>query len=94
MSAPFIEPVKHCTTPAEMRAELSRLRRYNYLIEQCLRSAEHSGLSAEDKYSVLAYALAGVLFATQERLSEAMHAVPPLPTCIVLTDCADLEGRN
>lgn len=43
------------STPTEMRAEISRLSRNDRMVRSILQSAEYSGQSAEDKYTMLAY---------------------------------------
>ena len=50
-----IEQLKEVKTPEEMRAELFRLSHYDALVRQTLDFANYSGMSAEDKYTVLAY---------------------------------------
>ena len=49
------EQVKKAETPEEMRAELFRLRHYDGLVRRVMDMADYGGLSAEDKYTILAY---------------------------------------
>lgn len=50
----FEEP-REAVTPAEMRAEIFRLRYNNATIHNVMTAADHQGLSAEDRYTMLAY---------------------------------------
>jgi vacuolar-type H+-ATPase catalytic subunit A/Vma1 len=49
------EELREVNTPAEMRAELFRIRRENALANQVMMLADRDGLSAEDRYTLLAY---------------------------------------
>lgn len=51
------EPVRDATTPNEMRAEIMRLswNNRNPLVRQVMDAADYNGLSAEDRYTLLAY---------------------------------------
>lgn len=51
----LIEEVRDATTPAEMRAEIFRLQHYDALVRGVMNSANYTGMSAEDRYTVLAY---------------------------------------
>jgi hypothetical protein len=51
----MFEQVKDATTPAEMRAELHRLSYHDPLVNSVFSFADYSGLSAEDRYTMLAY---------------------------------------
>ena len=42
-------------TPEQMRAELFRLRHYDSLVRAVMDAADYSGMSSEDKYTMLAY---------------------------------------
>lgn len=105
---PSREPVKFCTTPAEMRAEMYRMRRHDPALDHLLRGAEFRGMSAEDTYSIVAYALLGALRDTQQRLRntqqrlfEHINTTPGAVPVRTLKfdprgpgDQFDLEGRN
>lgn len=49
------EQVKEVTTPEEMRAEIFRLQHYDALVRNVMEAANYGGLSAEDRYTILAY---------------------------------------
>lgn len=68
-----IEQMKEAASPEEMRAEISRLRRYDPMVCNVMDMADYRGLSAEDRYTVLAYhALRMLLAAHQRALDDAM----------------------
>lgn len=50
-----VEQVRDVGTPSEMRAEIFRLRRENPLVRSVMDMADYNGLSAEDRYTVIAY---------------------------------------
>ena len=50
-----VEQVREATTPEEMRAEIFRLRREAPLVRSVMDMADFNGLSAEDRYTALAY---------------------------------------
>ncbi len=50
-----IEQVKKVITPDEMRAELFRLSHHDPLVRSVMQSADYNGMSAEDRYTILAY---------------------------------------
>lgn len=47
--------VKDATTTEEMRAELYRLRHFDPLVRAVFDAADYAGMSAEDRYTMLAY---------------------------------------
>lgn len=51
----MIEQVKDATTPAEMRAEIYRLRHYKPMVSMVIDMADYNGLSAEYRFTILAY---------------------------------------
>lgn len=51
----MIEQVKKAETVEEMRAELFRLSHCDPLVRHVMQMADYSGLSAEDRYTILAY---------------------------------------
>jgi hypothetical protein len=51
----MIEQMKDATTPAEMRAEIYRHRQYDHMVRRVIDIADYDGLSAEDRYTILAY---------------------------------------
>lgn len=50
-----IEVPKETTSPADMRAEIFRLRRELPVVRAVMDTADFNGLSAEDRYTMLAY---------------------------------------
>lgn len=50
-----IEEVREATSPSEMRAEINRLRYYDPIARATMDAADYYGLSAEDRYTTLAY---------------------------------------
>ena len=52
-----IEQVKEAETPEQMRSEIFRLGDYDPLIRHVTHLANYNGLSAEDKYTMLAYVM-------------------------------------
>ena len=75
-----IEQMKEVSTPEEMRGEIFRLRRHDPMVRQVMDMADYRGLSAEDRYTALAYyALRTLLAAHQRALDDAMtRPIPPL----------------
>lgn len=68
-----IEQLKDVETLEEMRAEISRLRRHDPMVCRVMDMADYRGLSAEDRYTALAYyALRTLLAAHQRALDDAM----------------------
>lgn len=77
-----IEQLKEAATVEEMRAEIFRLRHHDYLLRNAMDAADYKGMSAEDRYTILAY------YALRERakllatvLDDAM--LRPAPPMIV-----------
>lgn len=50
-----IKPLDEATTPEEMRAALFKMSYDDSLVGQVFMHANRSGLSAEDRYTMLAY---------------------------------------
>ena len=50
-----IELPKEATSPADMRAEIFRLRRDLPPVRAVMDTADYNGMSAEDRYTMLAY---------------------------------------
>ena len=50
-----IELPKEAATPADLRAEIFRLRRELPVVRAVMDTADFNGLSAEDRYTMLAY---------------------------------------
>lgn len=50
-----IEQVKEVKSVESMRAEIFRLRHYDMMIREIMDLADYTGLSAEDRYTMLAY---------------------------------------
>jgi hypothetical protein len=70
------ENPKKADTPAEMRAEIARLRRENALIHNAMTAADVAGFSAEDCYTFLAYHALVALVRTQEAYHDHMMRTP------------------
>lgn len=51
----MIEQVKDAATPEQMRAEIFRLQHYDHLVKSVMDTANYNGMSAEDRYTMLAY---------------------------------------
>jgi hypothetical protein len=51
----IVEQVMAAETPEQMRSELFRLRHYDALVRSVMDAADYSGMSSEDKYTMLAY---------------------------------------
>ena len=74
-----IEQVRDANTFEEMRAEIARLRRYDALVRQATDAADYKGLSAEDRYTMLAYcALKAKCFAQAQIYEYALTTVQPM----------------
>lgn len=50
-----IEQVREATTPAEMRSEIARLARQEVMVRRVMDASDYTGLSSEDRYTMLAY---------------------------------------
>jgi len=70
------EQVREATTPSEMRAEIVRLSRYNNIVRATMNCADYTGLSAEDRYTMLAYHALAALAQTQRALHEYVLTTP------------------
>lgn len=77
----WIAEVRDATTPQEMRAELFRLRFDDPLVRACLDAGDYSGMSAEDKYTVLAYNAVKQKCHLQRVIADYM-AITPMPPFI------------
>ena len=72
----IIEQVRDAATPEEMRAEIFRLQHYDALVRSVMDSSNYTGMSAEDRYTVLAYhALRGKNYA-QSQILEFVNTSP------------------
>lgn len=68
----LIEQMKDAATPEEMRAEIQRMRRYDPLACGAMELADREGMTAEDRYTVLAYhALRALIDARQRAINNA-----------------------
>lgn len=76
----MIEKVKEATTPDEIRSEIFRLRRNDPMVRAVMDMADYKGMSAEDRYAVLAYyALRERAVLKQTVLDDAlMRPMPPI----------------
>lgn len=50
-----IDKVQEANTAEEMRAEILRLRRHIPMVRQVMDLADYKGVSAEDRFTILAY---------------------------------------
>ena len=74
------KPEQDCETDLNaMRKAIEHGRRDSALIAQCLRQAEHVGLSGEDKYVLLAFHALRMLEDTHQRLSRYVALSPMVP---------------
>lgn len=51
----YPEQIKDADTVEEMRVEIFRLRQYDPLVRNVMDRADYTGLSGEDRYTILAY---------------------------------------
>jgi hypothetical protein len=87
-----IEQVREATTPSEMRIEISRLRRSDSLVRGVMDSADYTGMSAEDRFTMLSYHALCALAKHKKVLHDyvLMTPSPPLVTCRI----DNQEGRQ
>lgn len=76
MGLPPHDDITKPPTFDEMRAAIEKGRRDSALIAQCLRQAEHMGLSGEDKYVMLAYQALIQLGSTHQQLMRVVSLTP------------------
>lgn len=88
-----IEQVREATTPSDMRAEIARMSRSNYLVRLVWDSADYTGLSAEDRYTMLAYHAMAALAKTQKAMHEYVLTTPG-PHFVTPNANAKVCGRN
>lgn len=69
-----IEQVREADKPDAMRAELFRLSQYCPLIRNTMQMADYSGLSAEDRYTTMAYHALKALMVLQQQTLTAHEA--------------------
>lgn len=76
----FSERINKCATPEEMRAELFRLRYHDPIVRSCWDAADYTGMSAEDKYTLMAYHLIDAYYRVGRiALDQTMlNPMPPL----------------
>lgn len=74
-----IEQLREAKTPEEMRAEIHRLarERSSALIRSVMDCADFNGLSAEDRYTMLAYHALRDLAHSQKLAHELLVVTPP-----------------
>ena len=70
------EHPRKADTPADMRAEIARLRRENAIVHNAMTAADVAGFSGEDRYTFLAYHALVALVNTQEAYHEHMMRTP------------------
>lgn len=77
-----IEKVKDANTVEEMRAEISRLRYHDNIIHTVMDLADYKGLSAEDRFTILAYHLVKQNAELREMVID-YHMSRPMPMVIM-----------
>jgi len=88
-----IEQVREANSPEEMRAEISRLRREGVLVRSVMDMADYRGLSAEDRFTVLAYYALKDLAVAQKTILEHVLITPnPFFTAAQSTTTVGREG--
>ncbi len=86
-----IEQVREAVTPSEMRAEIVRLARHSPLVRSTMDCADCTGLSAEDRYTMLAYHALAALAQTQKSMHDYVVTTPG-PHFMLLRE-NDTEGK-
>ncbi|MDP3139856.1 MAG: hypothetical protein Q8N17_26405 [Burkholderiaceae bacterium] len=71
-----LEQVRDANTPEEMRAEIARLRRESVIVKNTMDCADYTGLSSEDRYTMLAYHALAALARTQKVLNDYVVTMP------------------
>ena len=75
------EQVKAANTPDEMRVELFRLRHYSPMVGNIANACDGSGLSGEDRYTMIAYhSLKELQYLKQFVLDDAIFQMSPSVT--------------
>jgi hypothetical protein len=77
-----IEQLKEAATPEEMRAEICRLRRYDPMVQKVMDMADYRGLSAEDRYVILAYHALGERARSQQMVLDNAMTRPVHPLIV------------
>jgi hypothetical protein len=74
------EKVNDANTAEEMRAEILRLRHYNPIVRMLMDMADYKGVSAEDRFTILAYNVLKQNATLQELVLKcnATRAMPPM----------------
>jgi hypothetical protein len=72
----WLEPVREAFTPSEMRTELVRLRRNSPIVQKVMDSADYTGLSSEDRYTMLAYYAMKALVQAQQQVYDYVVTTP------------------
>lgn len=70
------EKPRKADTPADMRAEIARLRRESALVNNAMAAADVTGFSGEDRYTFLAYHALVALASTQEAYHDHLMLTP------------------
>lgn len=55
MDIKYVEQLREAHTPNDMRAELFRVSREDSLVRSVFQMADYNGMSAEDRFTILAY---------------------------------------
>ena len=85
-----IEQLREANTPEEMRAEIHRLSRdrLSVIVRATMDCADFYGMSAEDRYTMLAYQALRDL-AQYQKVTLEQLALTPTPHLIVATPPGD-----
>ncbi|MBT9493883.1 MAG: hypothetical protein IV107_16410 [Paucibacter sp.] len=65
-----VEQVREARTPAEMRAEIARIKRQIYLVCASMDAADYAGMAGEDRYTMLAYHALAALQKSEKAMRE------------------------
>jgi len=78
MDQMHIEQLREASTPEEMRAEIHRISRdrSSVIVRAVMDSADYNGLSAEDRYTMLAYHALRDLARSQKVVLEHLLLTP------------------
>ena len=72
----LIKQLKDVITPEEMRAEIYKNYYHDPLIHAVFRQADFNGMSAEDRYTILAYHAIKEKNNAQLKLMELLNTIP------------------
>lgn len=78
-----LERAKKVNTIDEMRAELFRLKHYNPMVRNVFDTADYSGMSAEDRYTLLAYHSVRLNIELQAQMLQQLQVSPFVQKIVV-----------